>query len=250
MLPRNPLLTLVLGLALAFGARPAGSNESDVSRATSERAPETPGAGLAETTPETPDPRATLEQRVAELEAQMETVNRKFRLLGSDDAGFTDALESPTFLYEKAEAIVGSAPLSRLSLDDHMRAYRYLALSHQLHPDGPDDDQAFLLAALLFKRLWFSVRFTQPDSIWHVSEPYFMFQWLTDFFEPDAPFPRAYVGTLLAGLPSSFYRKFEVFAQEYERPESLKRWRLVAEDDNGIVQVVTGELRAEPEPGS
>ena len=253
MLPRRSLLTLALGLALTLGARPAASDEpapgtssEHAPRTSSRPAPETPGAGNSET----PDRTATLEKRVDELEAQMAVVNRKFKMLGSDDSGFTDALASPTFLYEQAMAIVGSTPLARLSLDDHMKAYRYLALFHQLHPDRPENENAFLVAALLFKRIWFATRYKEPDSAWQVAEPYFMFQWLTDFFRPDGPFPRPQVGTLLAGLPQPFYEKFEAFAQAYERPERVKRWRFAMEEDDGIVQVVTGELREEPKPDS
>jgi hypothetical protein len=165
----------------------------------------------------------------------MERIERKLRMLASDDAGLFDALEEPRLLYERAERIVAEA--SPLTIDESMEAYRHLALIHLLHPDHPLDAEAFPLASHLFTRIWYATRYEQPDSVWQTSEPVFMFQWLAHLFADDAV-PQAAVDELLVGLPFGVFRRFQDFAAT---PQGLPRWRFRAEEDNGIVTAVLVE---------
>lgn len=196
----------------------------------------TTGASGASSEDAAPD----LEARVHELEARVSRIDRKLRLLGSEDDGFDEGLASPAFLRDRAHAIIRGAP-KQLSLDGARAAYRRLALLRQLHPDSAEAAAEFPLAALLFKRIWHQTRYREPDSAWVVAEPGFMFHWLSSFFE-GTTFPHEQADALLVGMPYPFFVEFQEYARS--RP-ALAGWSFEAEEDNGTVRGV----RAEPADG-
>jgi hypothetical protein len=180
-----------------------------------------------------------LRAHVRDLEARVARLERKLRLLGSEDGGFAEGLSSPAFLRDQAHAIIRGAP-KQLSLEGARAAYRRLALLRQLHPESDEAASEFPLAALLFKRIWFQSRYAEPDSLWMSAEPVFMFHWLSSFFGDDA-FPQEQAEALLLGMPYPFFVDFQQYAKSPSRPR-LSRWRVRAEEDNGTVR----SLRAEP----
>jgi hypothetical protein len=118
-------------------------------------------------------------------------------------------------------------------------AYRYLALLQTLHPGSPESQEAFPLAASLFKGAYRLHRYSDPDSVWLTSEPVFMFQWLARFFEGE--FPQEQMEALFTGMNYGLVRDFSAFAAS--RPK-LAQWELQVEKDNGIVESIRG-VRAE-----
>lgn len=146
---------------------------------------------------------------------------------------------------ESASATLASPALLRAQADvaladgDPELAYRYLALIQTLHPQSADARELFPAAAKLFKRLYFANRIARPDSVWLVSEPVFMFQWLATYFQGSDSFPEAQMATLFVGMPLPFYDDFAAFAKT--RP-ALARWQMQARADDGRVEAVSGRL--------
>jgi len=124
-----------------------------------------------------------------------------------------------------------------VSEDDLPAAYRALKEIRERHPESAEADEAYPLAAGVFKALWRRTRYREPDSVWHTTEPEFMYAWLADFYR-GGTFPREPVETLLLGLPWSFSQRFLAWAET--RPETA-RWEHDVVEDNGIVEAVTAE---------
>ena len=87
---------------------------------------------------------------------------------------------------------------------------------------------------MIFKRSYFLSRYEQPDSRWLRSEPAFLLDWLASFFGSGA-FPQAEAEALFVGMHVGYFRDYLAFAET--RPE-LARFRVWAEDDNGIVESI------------
>jgi hypothetical protein len=115
-------------------------------------------------------------------------------------------------------------------------AYRYLALIHILHPGTEQDRELFPAAATLFRRSWAPHR-AELDSIWTTSEPLFVYAWLAGFFRDGGEFPQPQMDVLFVGTSYSLFRNFVRYAQD--RP-LISRWKISAEDENGIVTRVIG----------
>jgi hypothetical protein len=146
-----------------------------------------------------------------------------------------DALRDPDELQALAEAA---------GRDQNWElAYRYLALIHILHPGSEQDRASFPAAATLFRRSWAPHR-AELDSIWTTSEPLFVYAWLAGFFRDGGEFPQEQMDVLFVGTSYSLFRNFARYAQD--RPQ-ISRWRISAEDENGIVTKVTG---SPPQPPS
>jgi hypothetical protein len=113
-------------------------------------------------------------------------------------------------------------------------AYDRLAEIRRRHPHSAECREAFPLAAAIFKRSYFQQRYAQPDSRWLRSEPAFMLDWFGSFFGSGA-FPQAEAEALFVGMHVGYFRDYLAFAES--RPE-LARFRVSAEDDNGIVESI------------
>ena len=146
----------------------------------------------------------------------------------AESTSCSDALRDPDKLQALAEAA---------SRDQNWElAYRYLALIHIFHPGSEKDRELFPAAATLFRRSWAPHR-AELDSIWTTSEPQFVYAWLAGFFRDGGEFPQAQMDGLFVGTSYSLFRNFARYAQD--RPQ-ISRWKISAEDENGIVTEVTG----------
>ena len=112
-------------------------------------------------------------------------------------------------------------------------AYRKLALIRTRHPDSREAREVFPAAALVFKRLWWQNRYTNPESQWLTTEPRFLFEWFESFAGDE--FPQLEAERLLLGMPGGFYDEYRAFAET--RP-ALAVWRLEVEKDNGILESI------------
>lgn len=124
--------------------------------------------------------------------------------------------------------------LDRKDLD---AAYRDLAEIRRRYPESEESREAFPLAAAIFQRSYYRDRFARPDSPWLTSEPGFMLDWFASLLESPA-FPQVEAEALFVGMPYGFFREYLALAET--RPE-LSRWKIVAAEDNGIIETVTAE---------
>jgi hypothetical protein len=138
--------------------------------------------------------------------------------------------EEPGRLLEEARASSQQGDLET--------AYAHLKRIRMEHPESPESDLAFAQAARLWKELWFRDRYAQPESVWRISEPEFLFQWLASSFAGAEEFPRQEVEALLRGMPYSFYQEFAAYAAGQTE---LSGWVFQVEDDDGRIRSVTGE---------
>lgn len=138
-------------------------------------------------------------------------------------------------------ASLGFGP--RAQLDDARAAmargdaeagYALLGRLEQEHPGSPESREGFPLAAECFHVLYARQRIQDPASPWMTEEPEFMFRWLAGFFRSGEP-PQQAVDVLFGGVSVDLFRQFERYAKT---EPSLARWKLRAEDDNGIVSAV------------
>lgn len=158
---------------------------------------------------------------------------------GSDGAGLdcaAEVLASPALLREGYTRALDEQELEL--------AYRYLALIHILHPTSAEDLEVFTHAAKLFKQLHTQKRVRDPLSIWTMSEPIFMIEWLLTIFEREEGFPEQEIVYLFRGMPLSYYQQFETYAKQ---AGVFSKWDIQVKDDNGRVASITG-TRIEP-PG-
>jgi hypothetical protein len=124
-----------------------------------------------------------------------------------------------------------------LARNDLDAAYHDLAEIRKRYPDSAESREAFPLAAAIFQRSYYRDRFASPASPWLTTEPGFMLDWFASLL--DGPtFPQAEAEALFVGMPYGFFRDYLALAGA--RPE-LSRWRIVAVDDNGIIEAVTAE---------
>jgi hypothetical protein len=145
-----------------------------------------------------------------------------------------DVMRDPEKLHALAEAAAAE--------QNWELAYRYVALIHIFHPGSEQDRASFPAAATLFRRSWAPHR-AELDSIWTTSEPLFIYAWLASLFVDGRDFPQQEMDTLFVGTSYSLFRNFLGYAKD--RPH-LSRWRISAEDDNGIVTKVTGSPAQPP----
>ena len=138
-------------------------------------------------------------------------------------------------------AVLRARADAALEAGDPDLAYRYLALIHALHPESPEDAEAFPVAVRLFKRAYHRHRFTDPGSLWVRAEPAFLFHWLGSRFGEE--FPQSEVEALLLGMPYDFFRDFEAFAA---REPAMSRWTVRVQDDNGVIESVAARPAADP----
>jgi len=124
-----------------------------------------------------------------------------------------------------------------LARGEYATAYDRFAEIRSHHPESAEAREAFPLAALALRRLWFAHRFKEPSARWLASEPAFMYAWLESFFQGDV-FPHSEAAALFRGMPHGFFADFVQYSKS--RP-GLARWKLRATDDNGIVETVSAE---------
>ena len=124
---------------------------------------------------------------------------------------------------------------------DYPTAYGLLKRIALEYPDSPESAEAFPLAAGCLKVLYHHDRYRQPDSVWITSEPRFMFEWLTRYFEAGSP--ELAVSALFVGCPYNVLREFEEYAKGNPY---VSQWVIRAEDDNGIIRSVTAERADAP----
>jgi len=211
------------GLALAvslLAAAPAPADEAPAPAAEAQPAADAPA------------PMPGMEERLNTVEKQLALIERKLRMLGAEneaDALGGELLSNPRWLYE-------AALQQDASLEGVERAYRYLALIRQLHPASPEAREAFIPAARFHRLLFRAYRVRDLHASWIVTEPIFMIHWLGDFFEPGV-FPDEPINVLAWKLPMSFYDTLADYAKGH--PE-MRKWELVVEEDNGLVEKITG----------
>jgi hypothetical protein len=182
--------------------------------------------------PPTAEEYRALDERLNSVEKKLALIQRKFRLLASENEAEAlggELFENPRWLFE-------AALQEESTIDGLERAYRYFALVAQLHPDSPEAKKSFLYAARIHRYLYRVHRVDDPHSIWVTSEPAFMIQWLSTFFEPGV-FPDTEINVLAWKLPLGFYDQLQAYAKTH--PE-MRKWRLVVEEDNGKIEKITG----------
>ncbi len=113
-------------------------------------------------------------------------------------------------------------------------SYRYAKQLHLEHPDSEESEKAYDMAAFSLRKMWFKTRYRQPDSPWQTEEPEFMFGWLATYCEGDE-FPQRKVNKLLRAYPTSFFRRFEQYAEGDPR---IGRWGVRMYEDNGRILAV------------
>jgi hypothetical protein len=214
------------GLALAVSLLVGGAARAD------EPPPLPPIASpTADPAAQATDP-AALAERLAAVEKDVALIQRKLRMLGAEneaDALGAELLSSPRWLYE-------AALQQDATVEGVERAYRYLALIRQLHPESPEAREAFVPAARFHRFLYRAHRVRDLHSSWIVTEPIFMIHWVSSFFEPGV-FPEEELDVLMWKMPMSFYRQLEGYAKTH--PE-MRKWRLEVEEDNGVVEKIVG----------
>lgn len=136
-------------------------------------------------------------------------------------------LGGPATLLDDAKAAMAK--------NDPVTAYGLLKRIATEYPDRPESREAFPLAADCLKALYYAHRVPDPESVWVTSEPEFMFHWLARYF--NGAFPEQEANALFAGLSYEVFARFLHFAKSDPK---LSRWKLTAEDDNGIVYAVSG----------
>jgi hypothetical protein len=154
--------------------------------------------------------------------------------LSGGEAPCSEALRDPAQLQALAEAAARE--------QNWELAYRYAALIHIFHPGSEKDRELFPSAAILFRRSWAPHR-SELDSIWTTSEPLFMYAWLAEFFQDGGDFPQQQMDSLFLGTSYSLFRNFMQYAQA--RPQ-VSHWVITAEDDDGIVQKISGSPARPP----
>lgn len=181
-----------------------------------------------------------VEARVDALEKRLEAIERKFRLLCDAPEPVPSGGTNSSGAFGSASQLLAQARLTLEKKESPERAYRYLATLRALYPGSPEDREAFALATGLYKHLYYQNRLREPQGIWTTVESVFMFQWLTTFFpESQGEFPMEQAQLLLVGTPGNFLRDFEAFGANNPK---LRRWRIQAERDNGIIQAITPHL--------
>lgn len=144
------------------------------------------------------------EQRLAEVERNMAALQRKLRLLGSDEAIWMDGdalWDEPAPLLAYAKKLAGDRR--------HFEAYHLLALLHARFPESMEDREALRIARGIFGSYYFRTRIREPKGAWAVSEATSLFQWVNHYREAD-DFPEL-LGSVLRGLPFSFYDDYLAF---------------------------------------
>lgn len=180
-----------------------------------------------------------LEEKVRDLESRLSLIERKLEMLGADSelelAGGDALLSDPQLLYDAAWT---EAERRRFH-----EAYRYYTLLQVFHPDHELTERAFPNAAKIFVREYRANRTRRPDSPWLTSEPYFMFQWLSQYLRGE-DFPEDKAQALLLRMPWSFHKRLNEFLTA--RP-GRSRWTVTVREDNGIIETVEG-VRIERAP--
>ena len=152
--------------------------------------------------------------------------------------GFEDVLASPALLRERYE---------QEFREEHWdRAYRYLTLIHILHSDSAEDRELFTTAAGLFKGRFLAYRPKHPGSIWVLSEPAFMIQWILHILEPREEFPEEEFVYLFRSMPMDFFDQFMATAT---RRRVDKKWDIQATEDNGRITGISGTRIDQPGAG-
>lgn len=212
---------LIGGVIALMGLQPACARSED----------RVPAAGA--------DELAALRDRVAELEQRLALIDRKLAMLGAQSEtellGAADLMSDPALLLENARAAIAKNEVAV--------AYQLLAAIHALHPDSPEDIEAYPIAASLFVRLYMKKRFSDPGSVWVRSEPTFMFAWLAALFGEE--FPRKQVDDLIKGVPYALASDFLAFAKSDPR---TRDWEITIREDDGIVDAITARRREKPIP--
>ncbi len=178
---------------------------------------------------------AQLEERLGAVEGRLGLIERKLELLGAGSEaellGGDELLGDPAKLLERAEAAQAAGDLQL--------AYRYLTLIHSMHPESPEDADAFPRAVRIFKAFYARTRYPAPQSVWQYSEPSFIFQWLGQYYEPGR-FPQEQVDLVFVGMPVSLFDDFVAFGRH--RPP-FRGWKPEKEDDDGLVTSVSADSR-------
>ena len=143
--------------------------------------------------------------------------------------GFEEVLASPTLLRERYDQAYEDKQWDT--------GYRYLTLIHILHPDSAEDRELFTTAASLFKSRFLRYRVKGPGSVWVLSEPAFMIQWILQILEQREEFPEVEFTYLFRSMPKDFFDQFMVTARTRR---VHKEWDIQATEDNGKVVAITG----------
>jgi hypothetical protein len=182
--------------------------------------------------PDTTSDGAPLEARLEAIERRQALADRKLRLLAAESEAElvcgVDLFREPRLLLEQAKLALGR--------EEEELAYRFLALLQALHPDSPEAADSFLTATALFRSAYFRNRLVDERSIWVLSEPYFLYQWLARHWGDEDP--REKLEALFLGMPFNVFDNFRTFAS---RHPNIVHWRFEATKDNGIVQTITVE---------
>jgi hypothetical protein len=142
---------------------------------------------------------------------------------------FEEVLESPALLREEYEKAYRE---KRWDL-----AYRHLTLIHILHPDSAEDRELFTTAASLFKGRYLGYRAKRPGSVWVLSEPAFMIQWILQILEKSEQFPEEEFVYLFRSMPLDFFDQFMRVAKQQGVD---KQWDIQVSEDDGKIASISG----------
>jgi hypothetical protein len=159
--------------------------------------------------------------------------------------GCATASSTPIGAQPGSDAVLASPELLRERYQSAVErrkpdlAYAYLSLIHLLHPTSPEDREVFPMAAKQFKQNFYLHRGKSPGSVWALSEPVFMIQWILEIEARSETFPEEEFVYLFRAMPIDFYEQFA----SYAKPRGVyRRWDIQVTDDNGRIE----SIRATP----
>jgi len=124
----------------------------------------------------------------------------------------------------------GKAAVDRQDLPAAYELFKQVQLEH---PDSAENQEAWHYAVAIFQRKYQANRHDNRSSPWVAQEPEFLYGWLGHRLDRGDGARAARI--LFMGMPWSFYQGYLRYAEAH--PE-LAGWRVVAEEDNGIIEKV------------
>lgn len=114
-----------------------------------------------------------------------------------------------------------------------LEAYAIFKRIEREYPDSEENHEAWHYAVAIFQRKYQELRHKDPRSPWVSEEPEFLYGWLVHRVARGDGDKAARI--LFRGMPWSLYQAYLAWAEG--RPETAG-WRIVAEEDNGIIEKV------------
>lgn len=182
------------------------------------------------------DPPQTEATNDADLLARMHLIEARLKEIETSPAAKTPPTmeRSPARLPEPGETLLIAEEFVKTKR--YREAYLLVKQLRGLPREKLDEEtnaSACLIAAQLSGINYRMARFSEPKSIWVLTEPEATFQWVCSLQNLDNEKWRTLLTTLLRNTPTQFWRRFEAF-QKAHFPEIFP-WQIEVELDNGMV---------------